>query len=72
LSNVPYNGYLARLHKGERILTPEENKALNGRGGNTYNFGGIHLHGSGSTEKDADRLLEIIARKIEAAGGAGA
>jgi TP901 family phage tail tape measure protein len=71
LSNVPYNGYMARLHKGERILTPEEAQAY-GKGGNTYNFGGIHLHGTGSTEKDADRLLDIIARKIEAAGGAGA
>jgi phage-related minor tail protein len=26
LANVPYNGYLAELHKGERVLTAEENK----------------------------------------------
>ena len=26
LSNVPYNGYQANLHKGERVLTPEENR----------------------------------------------
>ena len=25
LDNVPYDGYIARLHKGERILTAEEN-----------------------------------------------
>ncbi|MEH6943716.1 hypothetical protein [Bacillus sp. JJ722] len=29
LNYVPFNGYIARLHKGERILTPEENAKLN-------------------------------------------
>lgn len=41
LDCVPYDGYIARLHQGERVLTKEENKALtNGDlGGN----GGINI-----------------------------
>jgi hypothetical protein len=72
LSYVPRNGYQATLHKGERVLTPEENKAYNeGKGGNSYAFH-VTLSGSGSTEKDAERLFEYFVRKVEAAGGAGA
>ncbi len=29
LSNVPFNGYIAELHKGERVLTANENKTYN-------------------------------------------
>lgn len=42
LPNVPYDGYRAVLHKGERVLTAEENEAYSSKapvgGGNTYNF----------------------------------
>ena len=42
LDYVPYNGYIAELHKGERILTAQENKEYNerrrGQGGDTFNF----------------------------------
>lgn len=43
LDYVPYNGYVASLHKGERVLTQEENEAYEGgrRGsGDVYNFYG--------------------------------
>lgn len=45
LSYVPYNGYIAELHEGERVLTKQENEQYNrnkgngnGQGGDTYNF----------------------------------
>lgn len=38
LDNVPYDGYYARLHKGERVLTAEENKEyMAGRDNTNYN-----------------------------------
>lgn len=41
LDYVPYNGYVAELHQGERVLTREENEEYNrgrGGGGDTYIF----------------------------------
>lgn len=41
LSYVPFNGYIAELHEGERVLTKQENRAYtSGRtgGGDTYNI----------------------------------
>ena len=42
LDYVPYNGYVAELHEGERVLTKQQNKEYNeGRaekGGDTFNF----------------------------------
>lgn len=29
INNIPYDGYIAELHKGERVLTASENNALN-------------------------------------------
>lgn len=39
IDNVPYDGYRARLHKGERILTAEENKAYSA--GSAVDYGAI-------------------------------
>jgi TP901 family phage tail tape measure protein len=72
LNRVPYDGYIARLHKNERVLTSNEAKGYNGKGGgNTYQFH-VQMHGTGSAEKDAEKLFELFVRKVEAAGGAGA
>ena len=41
LSYVPYDGYVAELHKGERVLTAEENarySSTSGGNGTTINF----------------------------------
>lgn len=70
LSNVPYNGYLARLHKGEEVLTPEAASARrSGAGSGAYTFGDIHIHGSsGSPEEMADQFMSIVAQRIAEAG----
>ncbi|HDI3121688.1 phage tail tape measure protein [Clostridium botulinum] len=41
LSYVPFDGYMARLHKGERVLTAEENKNY---GSNTTNSSNINVN----------------------------
>lgn len=42
LDYVPYNGYIAELHEGERVLTKQQNRDYNrgrtGQGGDTFNF----------------------------------
>jgi TP901 family phage tail tape measure protein len=74
LSNVPYDQYAASLHKGERVLTRSENEAYtNGSGRSLTVTGGIHLHGvAGNLEQAADKFMDILATKIEAAGNGGA
>lgn len=42
LDYVPYNGYVAELHEGERVLTKQQNREYNeggtGKSGDTFNF----------------------------------
>ncbi|MFB6362490.1 phage tail tape measure protein [Paenibacillus elgii] len=67
LANVPYDGYTARLHKGERILSPSQNaeytKEANGGGGGGIN---VNVTMNGVTVRstdDIDALAGAIARK---------
>jgi hypothetical protein len=68
LSNVPYNGYQATLHKGERVLTPEENEAYNrgGRSGVNVSFEGAIFN----VRKDSDikDIAYELAKLIEKEG----
>lgn len=48
LSNVPYDGYVAKLHKDERVLTAQENREY-GRGGGVT----IHIQNM-QVRKDSD------------------
>lgn len=40
IANIPYNGYVARLHSGEAVLTREEAKRYRGESGANYGDGG--------------------------------
>ncbi|MDQ0154908.1 hypothetical protein [Robertmurraya andreesenii] len=71
LSNVPYNGFQATLHKGERVLTPEENREY------TKGMGGLQIAKLADTiivreDADIDAIGDALVRKWQAAWEAGA
>lgn len=74
IDNVPYDGYHIRAHKGERLLTREENKEYSeGSGGN----GGSPISISGNTfhvrqESDIEAIADLLANKIWRGKEAGA
>ncbi|MEA0554754.1 phage tail tape measure protein [Lysinibacillus irui] len=67
LDSVPYDGYSARLHKGERVLTARENKDYSeGNGGGTG--GGVVITGNNFTvreDADVQRIAYELAKLIE-------
>lgn len=69
---VPYDGFQTRLHKGESVVTAQENREQKQGGGSG---GGISI--SGNTfhvrqESDIDAIAEQLYQKIYEAGEAGA
>ncbi|MEJ9228906.1 hypothetical protein LAV79_05295 [Peribacillus butanolivorans] len=74
LSYVPRDGTLINAHRGERVLTKQENKEYTngkGGGGDTFQFN-ITMNGSGSTKKDAEVLLGHVVTLLKGSGGAKA
>ena len=71
LDYVPYDGYHARLHRGERVLTAEENKTYmeGGKGGDiNVSIDKVYNNTPNDTRKIAQQLgLEI--RKQRLGGG---
>lgn len=69
LDSVPYDGYAARLHKGERVLTARENRDYSeGNGGGNGTGGGVFISGNNFTvREDADihRIAFELAKLIE-------
>lgn len=65
LEYVPYNGFVAELHEGERVLTREENeeysKGKKTGGGDTYNF----YSPKAITPREARRQLKKAKRDLE-------
>lgn len=67
LEYVPFDGYRAILHKGERILTAEQAKeADKGQNGGNTRIVKVEIgQFINQTEKDIDELVEIIDEKLE-------
>lgn len=66
LERVPYDGYVARLHKGERVQTASEVKQEKRGGGNS----GVMITGNTfhvRQESDIDAIAEALFRKLNSA-----
>jgi hypothetical protein len=62
---VPYDGYIARLHKGERVLTAEENENYStNNNSTTVNFNGNYNF---NDKNDIDYFLNQAALKLKEA-----
>jgi TP901 family phage tail tape measure protein len=65
---VPYDGFAAKLHKGERVLTREENRQYNGsKGGNTFNISISNMNVR--NDDDIDKVARALARELDMADG---
>lgn len=64
LDYVPYNGYVAELHEGERVLTKQQNREYNeggtGKGGDTFNF-----YNTKPTPYEYARQIKKVKRDLE-------
>jgi len=58
LPYVPYDGYIAQLHRGERVLTAGENKAYNANSGNIQNV--FYVSATVREEADIKRIAQEL------------
>ncbi|MBR6313209.1 MAG: phage tail protein [Clostridia bacterium] len=71
LAFVPYDGYVAQLHYGERVLTREENEAYkNGGVSVTLSIGEFHNYRQEDINHLADEISEVLAAKLQRKQGA--
>lgn len=63
LTYVPYNGYPARLHEGERVLTASEARGYGQGVSVSVTVNGLTVR----EEADVDRIAETLAQKISEA-----
>lgn len=64
LREVPYDGYVAALHKGEAIMTAAEVNQLKRNGGDTYNNGDLTVNVYGSANMNVEELAAAVEKKI--------
>ena len=74
LSRVPYDGYAANLHRGERVLTKvEADHYENGRaGGNSVSISFAGANFSVRSDNDVEAIANVLAAKVYQAIGKGA
>lgn len=65
LSNVPFNGYIAELHQGERVLTANENQKYS-KGGSGVQITINHMEVR--KESDIDAIGQAIVHQLEMRG----
>ena len=70
LAYVPYNGYIAQLHEGERVLTKEENREYNSSKNNIQMFFEVaaNIREEADIEKLARLLFEMIRNESRSRG----
>ena len=66
LAYVPYDGYISELHKGERVLTAQENKSLSlaGMGNITMNITGNHIASDYDVDRIGDKIIDKLRKEI--------
>lgn len=72
---VPYDGYMARLHKGERVQTAQEAKESRQGGGSNTGASGVLITGNTfyvRQESDIEAIANALAIKVFQAKEAGA
>lgn len=69
MANVPYDDYLALLHKGERVLTAEENKEYTNENGDTVSSSNIdnsfNLTINSPTETSPSENARLLRKEIQ-------
>ncbi|NGQ95503.1 hypothetical protein G3578_10095 [Brevibacillus sp. SYP-B805] len=65
LDEVPYDGYTARLHKGEMVLPRDEAEAYRNNDGSSggISIGEIHIHAAGGDVTDP-KVVDLLAKAI--------
>lgn len=65
LNYVPFDGYLARLHRGEAVLTAAEASAYrSGKTGQNVKQFNLTIHTQSLSKEDLDMIVEYMNRKL--------
>lgn len=64
LAYVPYNGYVARLHEGERVLTKAENaEYMTNKINNSNTNATVNIYTQNMTKENMEKVCQFIERK---------